>query len=144
MKAVLPSLKSCFSRLVIKIRQALADMSIQRQATCLIMFFNHRVEREYPTLGSLSTSCTLNGLKRVQLNPTFSDPRVTMWWNLRAAAGWIEQKESESDCKPSSPTYIVTCMHNFCMHQCITTEKLAKHSPRATSVNNVFLFNLLG
>lgn len=49
----------------------MADMSIQRHAPRLIMFFNHRTERQQPTLGSLSMSWTPNGLKRVQLNATF-------------------------------------------------------------------------
>lgn len=68
MKAVLPSLKSRFSRPVIKMWQAVADMSIQRHAPRLIMFFNHRTERQQPTRGSFSMSWTPNGLKRVQLN----------------------------------------------------------------------------
>lgn len=49
----------------------MADMSIQRHAPRLIVFFNHRTERQQPTLGSLSMSWTPNGLKRVQLNATF-------------------------------------------------------------------------
>lgn len=53
MRAPLPSLKSHFSRLVIKMWQAVADTSVQRHATRLIMLFNYGTDRPPPTLGSL-------------------------------------------------------------------------------------------
>ena len=136
MKAILPSLKCCFRRLVIKMWQAVADMSIQRHATRLIMFFNHRMEREQPTLGSLSTSRSPNGLKRVQLNPTFLTQerlRNDMW----ATAGRTEQRENETFWQSSSPTSAnkaAACMHvALCTHAHSKQKKKKKERRRHLS-----------
>lgn len=126
MKAVLPSLKSCFSRLVIKMWQAVADMSIQRHATRLIMFFNLRMEREQPTLGSLSMSCTPNGLKRVQLNPTVFWPRsdYVMKSEGRCWIDWAEKRVTGS-LHPQLP-HIHSPRHAYCFMHPSTSKKTVK------------------
>lgn len=148
MKATLPSLKSRFSRLVIKIWEAMADMSIQRHATFLIMYFNHHMEREQPTLGSLSTSHAPNG--RSEESPIKSYifwPRSDYVMKSEGHC-WMDWAERDwvwlAVFIPKVYTYTVTCMHiALCTHALKNKTKKKQARPSPTAINNVFLFNLL-
>lgn len=89
-------------------------MSIQKHASRLIMFFNHQVERQHSTRGSLSMGCALNDLKRLQLNATFSGPRASIYnriWGLRlhGLMDWVRRESVFGS--TSSFTLTVTYRH---------------------------------